>query len=54
MQKMHALVHIGFCKRLGDCAIQGEVLIPKDPGTELCACDLKWAEINLKLLHIVL
>lgn len=38
MQKMHVLVHIGFRKRLGECAIQGEVLIPEDPGTELCVC----------------
>lgn len=54
MKKMHALVHIGFCKRLGECAIQGAVLIPEDPQTELYVCDLKWSEINLMLHHIVL
>lgn len=54
MWKMHALVHIGFRERLGECAIQGGVLIQEDPGTELCVCDLKWAEINLKLHHIEL
>lgn len=43
---MHALVHIGFCERLGKRAIQGDILIPEDSGTELLVCDLKWAEIN--------
>ena len=51
---MCALVHIGFCERLGERAIRGEVLIPEDPGNELCARDLKWAEINLMLHHVVL
>lgn len=41
-------------ERLGECAIQGGVLIPEDPETELYVCDLKWAEINLKLQHFVL
>lgn len=53
---MHVLVHIGSCERLRECAIQREVLISEDYGTELCVCvcDLKWAEITLKLHHIVL
>lgn len=50
----HVLVLMWFCGSLGDCAIQGDMLIPEDPATELCVCDLKWAEINLELLHIIL
>lgn len=52
MQKMYALIHIRLRKRLGECAIQGEVLIPKDSGNKQCVCDRKWAEINLKLCFI--